>query len=145
MSVHQPLGRPLRVFVIAATGLVMGFGLSRIGFSDWGEVHAMFTLSSWRLYLTFGGAVAFIGLFYFAVRSRTSFAPRPLHPGIVPGAILFGAGWALTGACPTVVMVQLGEGHMASLLTLAGMFGGMRLFRVVQARYLHWDTGSCEG
>lgn len=123
----------------------MGFGLSRIGFSDWSQVHAMFTLESWRLYLTFGGAVAAMGLFYAAVRNYTDFAPRPMHPGIIPGAILFGAGWALTGACPTVVLVQLGEGHLASLVTIAGVLGGMRLFRFLQARYLHWDTGSCEG
>ena len=31
--------------------------------------------------------------------------------------MLFGAGWALSGACPAVALVQLGEGHGAALFT----------------------------
>ncbi len=57
--------------------------------------------------------------------------------------MLFGAGWALSGACPSIALVQLGEGQLAAAFTLAGIFTGNWLYAVARERYLHWDTGSC--
>ena len=67
-----------------------------------------------------------------------------LEAEIVPGGVLFGIGWALCGACPSVPWVQLGEGKLASLATLAGVFAGTILYRTVHARFFRWDRGSCE-
>jgi hypothetical protein len=135
----------MRHLAIAVIGIAFGFALSRIGFSDWGEVHRMFTFEDLRLTLTFAGAVGILTPAFWLLRSRTGQLPgRRLHRGVVPGAILFGMGWALSGACPGIAMVQLGEGQLAAILTLIGIVGGVALHRVVQRRVLRWDTDGCE-
>jgi uncharacterized protein len=117
---------------MAAFGLGLGFSLSRIGFTDYEQVHAMFLFGDLRLFGTFVGAavVTFAG---FALLSGRRPARQPIHRGIVPGALLFGAGWALTGACPGVVLAQLGEGRVYAALSLAGMLAGNHLYGRVSA------------
>jgi hypothetical protein len=125
-------------------GLLMGMSLTFIGFADYGELHRMFVFADLRLLLVFAGGVA-LSMVGFAVLARGKKLPRkPLHKGSVPGGILFGLGWAITGACPSVALVQLGEGYLPALATMAGIVTGVLTYRWMQARYFHWDTGACE-
>lgn len=127
---------------LAAAGLLLGFFLTRIGFTDYGELHRMLTFQDWRLFGVFGGAVgvSFVGFKIFA-RGK-ALPPRPLHRGIVPGGVLFGIGWAVSGACPAVAMIQIGEGQVAALLTLVGMLAGSWLYPRMHARFFRFDAGS---
>lgn len=131
----------------ALLGVLMGFVLSRIGFSSWDEVHAMFVFSSLRMFLTFALAVMVLFVAFRVLAKvaaeRTHFRARPIHQGTLLGGLLFGAGWALSGACPSIALVQLGEGQLAAGYTLLGIFAGNWLYGAVHARYLRWDTGSC--
>ncbi|MCA9583916.1 MAG: YeeE/YedE family protein [Myxococcales bacterium] len=127
----------------ALYGLVFGFILSRIGFSDFGEVHKMFTFADLRLFLTFctGVGLSFVG---FMTLTRMSEIPRrAFNPGNIMGGVLFGAGWALTGACPSILLVQLGEGQLAGLATLAGALAGMVVYPSIHRRFFRWPLGSC--
>ena len=128
-------------------GLGLGFALSRIGFASWDEVHRMFTFSDLRLFLSFCTAVTLLGLGLLALRATpllaVYFPPRSIHRGSLLGGLLFGAGWALSGACPAIALVQLGQGQLAALYTLAGILAGNWLYGVLQARFLRWDSGSC--
>jgi len=128
--------------VQCAAGLALGFSLSCIGFGDYGELHRMFTFADLRLLLTFVGAVAITGLgLRFLVRAPLP--KQPMHRGVVMGGVLFGAGWVLTGACPGIAFVQLGEGTVAAAVSLASMLAGIRIYDAVNARWLHWEAGSC--
>jgi hypothetical protein len=133
-----------RTLVMGGHGLALGFALSFIGFADWGELHRMFTLVDLRLLFTFVGAVALTAAgFAIAGRSR-AFGSRPIHRGTVVGGVLFGAGWAISGACPGASLVQLGEGRVAAVVTIAGIVVGVRLHAAARARWLTWDHGGCE-
>jgi uncharacterized membrane protein YedE/YeeE len=127
-------------------GLLLGFALSRAGFSRWDEIHAMFTFSEFRLTLGFATGALVLAVAWRVIARMTGarWPARRFHRGTVPGAILFGAGWALAGACPGIVFVQLGEGQLGALATLAGIFTGNWLHAVVQERWLRWSTGSCD-
>jgi len=130
--------RDLRV---AAFGLALGYVLSWMGFGDYDEVIAMFALQSPRLWLAFALSVVVAGIGF---RYQHTSAPRrPLHKGIVPGSILFGVGWAITGVCPGSALTQLGEGQLPALVSLFGTFLGAWLYGVVHKRYFRWDPGSC--
>jgi uncharacterized membrane protein YedE/YeeE len=102
----------------------------------------MFTFADLRLLLTFAGAVTITGIgLRFLARPMPS---RPMHRGVVIGGALFGVGWALTGACPGIALVQLGEGTLAAAFTLGGMLLGIRAYDAVNARWLRWDAaGPC--
>ena len=80
-------------------GIALGIALSRTGFSDWGAVHAMFRFSDWQLLMAFCTAVALLTPLWWVLGRKYlgALSPRPIHPGSVPGALLFGAGWL---ACP---------------------------------------------
>jgi len=108
----------------AGFGLGLGYALTRIGFADFEAVHQMFLLTDLRLIFTFAGAVAatFLGFRIFA--GRITSGPSAMHVGLIPGAVLFGTGWAITGACPGVVLVQLGAGHWLAGFTLLGLLMG---------------------
>jgi len=130
----------------ALLGVLMGFVLSRIGFSSWDEVHAMFVFSDLRMFLGFGVAVMLLFVAFRAlakVTARTPFRDRPVHKGTLIGGLLFGAGWAISGACPSIALVQLGEGQLAAGYTLLGVFAGNWLYGAVHMRFLRWDTVSC--
>lgn len=126
-------------------GGTLGFVLARLGFADYAEVQRLFSFADLRLLLCFGTAVA-LGFVGFAVLRRLRAGPgqRPIHRGTVPGAVLFGAGWALTGACPSVVLVQLGLGYVPALYTAGGILVGVWLYRQINRGYLRWDSGSCD-
>lgn len=121
-------------FGYGASGLLLGLALSLIGFSDFGEVNRMFTLQDPRLFLVFGGAVVLCGIAYALFGKASRLPQKTMHAGIVPGGLLFGAGWALTGACPAVAVVQLGEGRMAALLSFGGILAGSWLVGRLRAK-----------
>ena len=124
-------------------GAVLGIALSGMGFTDYGEVHKMFTFSDLRLLFTFMGGVAFTGALLAIVARRKALKPKPFHPGIIPGGVLFGAGWAVTGACPGAAFAQVGEGKLLALLTLTGVAAGMVTYQHVHRRFFRWDRGAC--
>jgi uncharacterized protein len=127
----------------AFLGLSLGAVLARIGFHDYREVHRMFVFADRRLFYTFVAAVAFSALGFLLIGGAR--ARRAFHRGIVPGSVLFGLGWALTGACPAIALVQLGHGYLPAVATAAGILFGTFLYRVVHRRWFRWDPGSCDG
>lgn len=128
-----------------ATGIFLGFSLSRIGFSSWDEVHAMFTFQSLRLIFGFfAGALLLVPIWWLISRLQNPAWPaRRIHHGSIAGGALFGIGWALSGACPSIALVQLGEGQFAALITLGGMLLGNFIYSIVHERYFRWPVASC--
>jgi uncharacterized protein len=128
----------------AVAGLLLGFGLQRIGFASWREVHRMFTFADLRLLLTFMLAVVvLLPVWRLLARGGVSWAPRPLHPGVVPGSLLFGAGWAIAGACPAIALVQLGEGRLGGAAVLLGILVGNGVYPLAHRRWFRWSSASC--
>jgi uncharacterized protein len=130
---------------VGAVGLFLGYSLSKIGFSSWDEVHAMFTFRRFNLLTAFVVGLVVLVPVWAIIRGVWSpkWMPRPIHKGTLAGGILFGVGWALSGACPSIAAVQIGEGQFGGLFTLAGMFGGNFLYSVVHERYFRWSAGAC--
>jgi len=123
-------------------GLALGFVLSEAGFSDYAELHRMFTFQDLRLLLTFAGAVA-VAMAGFSLLCRDDVLPaRPIHRGTVPGGVLFGVGWALCGACPAIALVQIGEGRGAAVASAIGIGAGIWAAQALRRRW-RWDLGSC--
>jgi len=124
-------------------GIFMGMTLSLVGFTDFTEVHKMFIFADFRLLLLFAGAVglSFVG---FALLGRNAnIAKKTYNSGTIPGSIMFGVGWAITGACPSIALVQLGEGKLAAIFTILGILFGVWAYRKLAAGGMKLDTGIC--
>jgi hypothetical protein len=123
-------------------GLALGFTVANIGFGDYAELNRMFTFQDLRMLLAFGGGVALIVVVFALIRVRRT--PGRVHAGVIPGAVLFGTGWAVSGGCPAIPIVQVASGYLPALVTIVGIVVGVRLCHWANARYLHLDVGSCE-
>ncbi len=122
-------------------GLALGFTVTNIGFGDYAELNRMFTFQDLRMFLAFAGAVMIIIMVFAVLRVRRTLTP--IHAGVIPGAILFGTGWAISGGCPAIPIIQVASGYLPALITIVGVVVGIRLCRWANARYFHLDTGSC--
>lgn len=123
------------------TGLTLGYTVSNIGFGDYAELNRMFTFQDPRMLLSFAGAVVIIVCAFALLRVRRG--PGRIHAGVIPGAVLFGTGWAISGGCPAIPIVQVAGGYLPALVTIVGVTVGIRLSRWANARYFHLDRGSC--
>lgn len=125
-------------------GAVFGYVFSRGGFADWHELHGMFGLKVWDPALAFASVLVLTAPLWVWLR-RFAQRPvvRPVHPGSVPGGLLFGVGWAISGACPALALVQLGEGKGLAVLTLLGIVLGNFAYAVTHERCFRWRTTSC--
>ncbi|MFF3893848.1 YeeE/YedE thiosulfate transporter family protein [Streptomyces sp. NPDC001812] len=123
------------------TGLALGFTVTNIGFGDYAELNRMFTFQDLRMFFSFAGAVGIIVCVFALLRVRRT--PGRIHAGVIPGAVLFGTGWAISGGCPAIPIVQVASGYLPALVTLVGVAVGIGLCRWANARYFHLDRGSC--
>lgn len=124
-------------------GGLMGYVIGRIGFGDYDELHSMFILEDLRMLYAFAGAVALSLLGFIVLARRIPKQEKFFQPGTIPGSMLFGFGWAVCGACPSMVFIQLGAGKIPAVMTMVGIVLGVYLHKKAHARYFRWDTGSC--
>ncbi len=130
-------------FFYASMGLVLGFVIARIGFADYDELHRMFIFADLRMLYSFLGGALLSMLVLALFSKKIPKQNKIFQPGTIPGSMLFGFGWAVSGACPGIVFVQLGSGKLAAIFTLVGIYLGVLLHKKMHARYFRWDTGSC--
>ncbi|MEV4730043.1 YeeE/YedE thiosulfate transporter family protein [Saccharopolyspora sp. NPDC049426] len=123
------------------TGLALGFIVTSIGFGDYAELNRMFTFQDPRMLYAFAGAVGIIVVVFTVVGVRR--VPTLIHGGVVPGAVLFGTGWAISGGCPAIPIIQVASGYLPALATIAGVMVGIWLCRWVNARFFQLDRGAC--
>lgn len=123
------------------TGLALGFTVTNIGFGDYAEMNRMFTFQDLRMFFSFFGAVVIIASVFALLRVRRT--PGRIHAGVIPGGVLFGTGWAISGGCPAIPIIQVASGYLPALVTIAGILVGVRLCRWANNRYFRVDSGSC--
>lgn len=80
------------------TGLALGYTVTNIGFGDYAELNRMFTFQDLRMFLSFAGAVVIIVCVFALLRVRRTLGR--IHAGVIPGAVLFGTGWAISRWVP---------------------------------------------
>jgi uncharacterized membrane protein YedE/YeeE len=117
-------------------GTAFGFVLSRSGAADYDFIQQMLLLRSLRLYGVLGTAVLITALGLWALRRRGRvLSGQPLcierkgfTKGTVAGAVLFGVGWSIAGMCPGPMFVNIGEGKLYAIASLAGAITGAWIF-----------------
>jgi uncharacterized membrane protein YedE/YeeE len=57
---------------------------------------------------------------------------KKYHHGVIIGGLIFGFGWALTGACPGPLYAQIGTGYTVTLVTLLAAAVGTWTFGYLQ-------------
>jgi len=124
-------------------GIVMGITLSLGGLSDFEQIHTLFIFQNIPLLLVFCAAIGLNMLGFFTLFRKREITRKTYNGGTIPGSLMFGVGWAMTGACPSIALVQLGEGKLGALLTIFGILTGVWIYRAIAAPNFRLDTGIC--
>lgn len=107
-------------------GIVFGIVMSKSEAISWYRIQEMFRFQAWHMYgiIMMAILVGTTGVFLikkFNIRDYRG-NPIPFHPKdrSIPryliGGIIFGMGWALSGACPGPMVVNIGFGYYAMLI-----------------------------
>ena len=130
-------------------GAGFGFLLHQARVTDYDAILGMFLFRDFHLMGVMGGAIATAAIGLWLVRRRARSAPngepvevrsKALNGGVIAGSLLFGAGWALCGACPGTALAQLGEGKLYALSTIAGILLGTLAYGAWRSRHRECDT-----
>jgi uncharacterized membrane protein YedE/YeeE len=62
---------------------------------------------------------------------------KTFNRGQIYGALLFGFGWAITGACPGPLFAQIGAGFLAIGVTILSAIAGTWVYGYLRARLPH--------
>ena len=111
-------------------GTLFGFLLCWGTFGQPDAIRRMLLLEDAYLYLMFASAVA-VGAMGVRLVHRLRDMPLPKtkpERRHVVGAAIFGAGWAVSDACPGPIATQLGRGFGWSLCTAGGIVLGILLY-----------------
>ena len=57
--------------------------------------------------------------------------------GMVYGSVLFGMGWAITGACPGPLFAQMGAGFSVVIITFLSALAGTWLYGLLRDKLPH--------
>ena len=111
----------------AFAGILFGIILVKSEVISWFRIQEMFRLQSFHMYGVISSAivVGIISVFIikrFKIRSIDGepilFEAKKFNKGQIYGGLLFGFGWALTGACPGPLFAQIGMGSTVTIITL---------------------------
>lgn len=138
--------RPSVLVFALLMGMYFGIVLVKSEVVRWQRVHDMFLFREAHMYLiiTVGIVVAAISIramkwagMKTIQKQPVQYKPKPWHLGVMFGGILFGSGWAITGACPGPIYAQIGGGELMALITLAGALLGMFTYAVLKPKLPH--------
>ncbi|MEP7095171.1 MAG: DUF6691 family protein, partial [Flavobacterium sp.] len=63
--------------------------------------------------------------------------PKTFNKGQIYGGLLFGFGWAITGACPGPLFAQIGTGVTVIVVTLISAIAGTWVYGLIKAKLPH--------
>ena len=127
-----------------AIGLLFGIILVKSEVVSWFRIQEMFRLQGFHMYGVIGSAIIVGMLSVWIIKKykiRTiygepiSFVPRKLNKGNIYGGLLFGFGWALTGACPGPLFALIGNGATAIIAILLSAIAGTWVYGLIR-KYL---------
>ena len=115
------------------TGIIFGIILVKSEVISWFRIQEMFRLQSFHMYGVIGSAVItgiisvqIIKRFNIKTFSgeRIDLPQKKFNKGQIFGGLIFGFGWALTGACPGPMFAQIGTGSLVVLVSLLSAIAG---------------------
>lgn len=133
----------IKYFII---GLLFGFILIKAEVVSWFRIQEMFRFQSFHMYGIIGSAIAVGAVSIYLIKkfklksadgNPIVIIPKELNKGTVIGGIIFGFGWALTGACPGPLYALTGSGASAYAMMLVFALIGTYTYGVLKDKLPH--------
>lgn len=114
-------------------GVMFGIIFVKAEIISWFRIQEMFRFESFHMYGVIGSAVV-VGIISVLIIKKFNiktihgeeivFKERTFDKGHVIGGLIFGLGWAVTGACPGPLYTQIGTGATVVSVTLLSAIAG---------------------
>jgi len=146
VTVAPPTHSRWQVLRYVAVGIVLGIVFVKAEIISWFRIQEMFHLQSFHMYGVIGSAVVTGIISIWLIKKfkvKTIYGePIELHPkqfnkGQIYGGLLFGAGWALTGACPGPLYALIGTGATVIIVTLLSAIAGTWVYGRLREKLPH--------
>jgi uncharacterized protein len=127
-------------------GIVFGIAFVKAEIISWFRIQEMFRLQSFHMYGVIGtgvmlGVIAVWLIKHFNIKTlygeAITFTPKQFSKGQVIGGLMFGFGWAMTGACPGPLFAQVGTGALVVLVIIASAMAGTWTYGLLRERLWH--------
>ena len=128
-------------------GLLFGIVMTKSEVVSWFRIQEMFRFESFHMYGIIGTAVILAAVMTFLMKrfhsknvdgAEISFKSKNMSVArYLFGGIIFGLGWAMTGACPGPMFTLVGHGVWPILLVIVSAVFGTFVYGVVRDRLPH--------
>jgi uncharacterized membrane protein YedE/YeeE len=127
-------------------GIIFGIVLTKSEVISWFRIQEMFRFEAIHMYGIIGLAIL-VGTISVQIIKKYNiktfygepiyFENKPFHKGAIFGGLIFGCGWALTGACPGPLFALVGNGYSIILVSLFSALLGTWVYGYYQNRLPH--------
>lgn len=130
----------------ALAGILFGIVFTKAEIISWFRIQEMFRLQSFHMFGVIGTAIAVGRVSVWLIKRYNIkaingepivFYPKKFHKGQVIGGLIFGFGWALTGACPGPLFAQIGAGFGVVAVVLLSAVAGTWVYGYFRERLPH--------
>ncbi|BFM41826.1 YeeE/YedE thiosulfate transporter family protein [Flavobacterium sp. CFS9] len=127
-------------------GIFFGILFVKTEIISWFRIQEMFHLESFHMYGVIGCAVAVGVISVFLIKKfniktlqgeKIEIQPKTFSKGQIYGGLLFGFGWAITGACPGPLFAQIGTGATVIIVTLISAIFGTWVYGLIKDKLPH--------
>ena len=137
----------MKLLKFLLTGILFGIVMTKSEAISWYRIQEMFRFQSFHMYGIIGSALAvgilittFIKKFkmksidgkFIEFNNKDYSVPRYLF-----GGIIFGLGWALSGACPGPMFTLVGNGFLVFIVVIISAMFGTFIYGVLKDKLPH--------
>ncbi len=148
-TITTPLSTPTKwysniKYLIA--GILFGIIFVKAEVVSWFRIQEMFRFQSFHMYGIIGSAVV-VGIISIWLIKKFNIktldgepiviAPKEFNKGQIFGGLMFGFGWAITGACPGPLFAQIGTGATVITVTLLSAIAGTWVYGLLREKLPH--------
>ena len=137
----------MRTLIYLFIGILFGITMFKSEAASWFRIYEMFSFDSFHMYGIIGSALV-IGV--IVVQTIKHFKIKSFYGEVITftnkqkgfsryifGGIIFGLGWALAGACPGPMVVNIGYGFVSFFVVVFFAIFGTFLYGVLQNKLPH--------
>jgi uncharacterized protein len=142
-ELDKPLSSNIKYGIL---GILFGIVFVKAEIVSWFRIQEMFRLQSFHMYGVIGSAVI-VGMISVLLIKRYNaksmegekikLEDKKFNKGQIYGGLIFGLGWAVTGACPGPLFAQIGTGATVIIVTLLSAIAGTWVYGKFRGRLPH--------
>ena len=130
----------------AIVGIIFGIVFVKAEIISWFRIQEMFRFQSFHMFGVIGSAVAVGAISVFLIKKFNiktldgdpiTLEGKTFNKGTIIGSIMFGFGWAITGACPGPLYAQIGASSSVIIVTLLSAIAGTWLYGFLKDKLPH--------